>query len=81
MAGGEGNGRYRRAGAGVVSHRNPGGDAFDTPVGEILTDVALHAQYHRGKVNLLLRQAGLTPIALNYIGFIRGEPAAITPPK
>lgn len=55
----------------VVSYRNTKGDAFDTPVGEILTHVALHAQYHRGKVNLLLRQAGLTPIALDYILFLR----------
>ena len=31
---------------------------FTTPLGEILLHVALHGQYHRGKINLLLRILG-----------------------
>ncbi|MFQ5740386.1 MAG: DinB family protein [Acidobacteriota bacterium] len=33
-------------------------------------------QYHRGKVNLLLRQAGHAPAATDFIAFVRGAPAA-----
>lgn len=45
---------------------------------EQLLHVALHAQYHRGKVNVLLRHAELAPAATDYIAFIRGAPAATT---
>ena len=62
-----------------VAYTNSAGQSFDTPVQDILLHVALHAQYHRGKVNLLLRQAGLCPAPTDYIAFIRGVPAAITP--
>jgi uncharacterized damage-inducible protein DinB len=62
-----------------VSYTNSAGQSFHTPVQEVLVHVALHAQYHRGKINLLLRQAGLTPMPTDYIGFIRGVPAATTP--
>lgn len=36
----------------------------------------MHGQYHRGKVNLLLRQADRTPAPTDYIAFVRGVPAA-----
>jgi uncharacterized damage-inducible protein DinB len=65
----------------VVSYTNSAGKAFENTVQDILLHVALHAQYHRGKVNLLLRQASLEPAAADYIAFIRGAPAAITPPR
>ena len=64
-----------------VSYVNSAGKAFSTPVGEILLHVALHGQYHRGKVSLLLRQAGEQPMATDYIGFVRGVPAAVTVPE
>jgi uncharacterized damage-inducible protein DinB len=38
----------------------------------------LHGQYHRGKINLLLRQAGLAPAPVDFISFVRGVPAATT---
>lgn len=62
----------------VVSYTNSAGIHFETSVRDILHHVFLHAQYHRGKVNLLLRQAGLAPAPVDYIGFIRGFPAAVT---
>lgn len=62
-----------------VSYTNSAGILFDNPVRDILHHVFLHAQYHRGKVNLLLRQAGVAPAPVDYIGFIRGFPAAVTP--
>jgi uncharacterized damage-inducible protein DinB len=49
-----------------------------TPVGDILLQVALHGQYHRGKVNLLLRDAALPPAPVDFISFARGVPAATT---
>lgn len=59
-----------------VSYRNSAGDPFESEVGDILLHVALHGQYHRGKVNLLLRQAGLAPAPCDYIAHRRGAPAA-----
>ena len=67
-------------GATPVRYVNSAGQSFEKSVEEILMHVALHGQYHRGKVNLLLRQAGESPGPVDYIAFIRGVPAAITPP-
>ena len=58
-----------------VAYATTDGRTFATPAQDILLHVALHAQYHRGKINLLLRQAGLEPAATDYITFIRGAPA------
>jgi uncharacterized damage-inducible protein DinB len=60
-------------------YTNSAGREFTTPIGEILLHVPMHAQYHRGKVNLLLRQARLEPAPVDYIAFVRGAPAARTP--
>jgi uncharacterized damage-inducible protein DinB len=62
----------------LVGYRNSAGILFETSVRDILHHVFLHAQYHRGKVNLLLRQSGLNPAPVDYIGYIRGFPAAVT---
>ncbi len=64
----------------VVRYTNTRGQVFDNAVGDILVHAALHGQYHRGKVNLLLRKAGREPAPTDYIAFIRGVPAATTPP-
>ena len=61
-----------------IAYVNSAGLAFTTPVEDILLQVALHGQYHRGKVNLLLRQAGVDPAPVDFIGFVRGVPAATT---
>ncbi len=59
-----------------VSYTNSAGERFTNTRGDILVHVALHGQYHRGKVNLLLRQAGRDPAPVDYIAFVRGAPAA-----
>lgn len=59
-----------------VPYTNSAGQKFVTSVGDILLHVALHAQYHRGKVNMLLRQSGSEPAPTDYIAFVRGAPAA-----
>jgi uncharacterized damage-inducible protein DinB len=63
----------------AVSYVNSAGRRFETPLGEILLHVAMHGQYHRGKVNLLLRQGEATPAPTDFIAFARGAPAARTP--
>ena len=59
-----------------ASYVNSAGQHFETPIGEILLHVALHGQYHRGKVNLFLRLSGEEPAPTDFIAFVRGVPAA-----
>ena len=40
----------------VIVYKNSTGQEFSTSVGDILTHVALHGQYHRGQINRLLRE-------------------------
>jgi uncharacterized damage-inducible protein DinB len=61
-----------------VPYVNSAGQSFETPVIDILLQVFLHGQYHRGKINLMLRQAHLPPTPTDYISFARGVPAAVT---
>jgi len=60
----------------TVHYRNSAGAEFDTKVSDILLHVALHGSYHRGKVAAAIRAAGAEPAPTDYIGFIRGVPAA-----
>ena len=60
----------------AVTYTNSAGRTFTDAVGDILLHVAMHGQYHRGRINLLLRQAGRTPVPADYIAFVRGAPAA-----
>lgn len=59
-----------------VTYTNSAGRQFENTVGDILVHVLLHGQYHRGKVNLMLRKSGLKPAPVDYIAFVRGAPAA-----
>ena len=59
-----------------AEYTNSAGQPFATPAGEILMHVALHGQYHRGKVNVLLRQAGAEPAPVDFIAYVRGVAAA-----
>ena len=61
-----------------VAYVNSAGQSFETLVSDILLQVFLHGQYHRGKINLLLRQGGMPPTPTDYIAFARGVPAATT---
>lgn len=51
----------------VIAYTNLKGDPFTTPLGDILTHVAIHGQHHRGQVNADLRAAGTAPPAIDYI--------------
>jgi uncharacterized damage-inducible protein DinB len=59
-----------------VTYATSDGRAFTNSIGDILAHVAMHGQYHRGKMNLLLRQGGITPAPVDVIAFIRGAPSA-----
>ena len=62
----------------VVAYTNTAGLSFENSVRDILLHVALHGQYHRGKVNLMLRLAGHPPAPTDYIAYVRGAAAART---
>ena len=62
-----------------IPYVNSAGQSFDTPAIDMLLQVFLHGQYHRGKINLMLRQGSLPPVPTDYITWARGVPAAITP--
>ena len=64
-----------------VHYKNTAGQPFSNTVFDIVMQVGTHGQYHRGKVNLLLRQSGLEPAPVDYIAFARGVPAATQPPS
>jgi uncharacterized damage-inducible protein DinB len=63
----------------VVTYTTSDGREFRSAVGDMLLQVALHGQYHRGKVNILLRQDGFEPAPVDWIAYVRGSPAARTP--
>ena len=46
---------------------------------DMLLQVVLHGCYHRGQVALVVRGAGAEPSPTDYIAFVRGAPAAVTP--
>jgi uncharacterized damage-inducible protein DinB len=63
-----------------VAYSNSAGVAFESTVEDMLLQVVLHGCYHRGQVALVVRGAGAEPAPTDYIAFIRGVPAAVTPP-
>lgn len=59
-----------------VDYVNSVGLSFSNKLSDILLHVCLHGQYHRGKVNLHLRNKGFDPAPVDFIAFVRGTPAA-----
>ncbi len=51
----------------VITYKNVAGTTFSTPLGDILFHVLTHGQYHRGKANAALRDAGAGAIDVDYI--------------
>lgn len=62
-----------------VAYSNSAGQAFESTVEDMLLQVMLHGCYHRGQVALVVRGAGAEPAPTDYIAFVRGVPAAVTP--
>jgi uncharacterized damage-inducible protein DinB len=55
----------------IVSYKNSKGKEFNNSVRDILTHVALHGQYHRGQINLLLRTCEQEPVNVDFITYVR----------
>ncbi|GGO08337.1 DinB family protein [Saccharibacillus kuerlensis] len=55
----------------LIAYANSKGVRFTNSARDILTHVALHGQYHRGQINLLLRESGHDPVGVDYILFAR----------
>ncbi|MFZ5623227.1 MAG: DinB family protein [Gemmatimonadota bacterium] len=63
----------------TVHYRNSAGAEFDNTVEDILLHVALHGSYHRGQIAAAMRRGGAVPLPTDYIAFVRGAPAPLTP--
>ena len=63
-----------------VHYSNSAGDAFVTPLPEVLLHVALHGSYHRGQVARLLSVEEDVACPTDFIAFVRGAPAATRRP-
>lgn len=58
----------------AVSYRTLSGEPYDQPLGDLLLHVVNHSTYHRGQLTTLVRQAGGTPVATDYVLFRRTVP-------
>lgn len=63
-----------------LAYTNSAGIDFESTIEDMLLQVVLHGCYHRGQVSLMVRASGGEPSPTDYIAFIRGAPAAVTPP-
>lgn len=64
----------------LIWYRNSAGENHQSTVEDILLHLCLHGSYHRGQIARRLREGGSTPPGTDYIGFVRGAPAATTRP-
>lgn len=55
----------------MVNYASMGGVTFSTAVRDILSQVLLHGQYHRGQINRALRTESAEPVQVDYITFAR----------
>lgn len=55
----------------IIDYANQSGVQFRTSVRDILLQVLLHGQYHRGQINRALRVESAEPVQIDYITFAR----------
>lgn len=55
----------------IIDYTNQSGVSFRTSVRDILLQVLLHGQYHRGQINRALRIESIEPVQVDYITFAR----------
>ncbi|WP_336781770.1 DinB family protein [Paenibacillus illinoisensis] len=55
----------------MLDYVNQSGVLFQTSVRDILSQVILHGQYHRGQINQALRINSAEPVPIDYITFAR----------
>jgi len=54
-----------------IEYQNSRGTKFENTVFEMLFQAINHSTYHRGQINSLLKQNGITPILTDYIFYKR----------
>jgi uncharacterized damage-inducible protein DinB len=54
-----------------VPYRNQHGNAYETPLLDVLTQVLTHGAYHRGQIAKCLGRAGTAAVNTDYITFQR----------
>lgn len=57
-----------------VEYENSRGEAFRTPLREILLQVLLHGAHHRGQIARRIREQGDEPPNTDFITFVREQP-------
>jgi len=55
----------------VISYRDIAGNAYRSPIWQILLHLTNHGSYHRGQVSNMLRQLGQTPAKQDLIVYYR----------
>ncbi|WP_339296830.1 DinB family protein [Paenibacillus sp. FSL R5-0623] len=55
----------------IIDYANQSGVPFRTSIRDILSQVILHGQYHRGQINRALRTESAEPVQVDYITFAR----------
>ncbi|GGG70303.1 DinB family protein [Paenibacillus radicis (ex Gao et al. 2016)] len=55
----------------MIDYANQSGVSYRTSVRDILLQVLLHGQYHRGQINRALRIESADPVQVDYITFAR----------
>jgi uncharacterized damage-inducible protein DinB len=56
----------------IHAYVNSKGKPFKNTLFEIMTHLVNHGSYHRGQINLVLRQNGLEPAVCDFIVYARG---------
>lgn len=57
-----------------VAYENSAGEAYETLVREVLTQVFLHGEHHRGQIARVIRESGGEPANTDFITFSRERP-------
>jgi len=57
----------------LVEYTNSLGQAYSTPVQDILTHAVVHASYHRGQTATRLREAGIEPVNTDFVTYCREQ--------
>lgn len=55
----------------IIAYKNLAGEAFESPIWQIILHVVNHGSYHRGQVTSMIRQLGAKPTSLDLIRFYR----------
>lgn len=55
-----------------ITYKTLKGQEYVNTIEDIITQLITHSHYHRGQINLLLRENGFEPVLVDYIFYLRG---------